>query len=69
VIWDPESGVKFGLTWKGFFLRGENGGSSLEISDDGEGIVFKMLNSIGNNSLEISTSEDIVLKTGNVKRI
>lgn len=69
MIWDPESGVKFGLTWKGFFLRGENGGSSLEISDDGEGIVFKMLNSIGNNSLEISTSEDIVLKTGNVKRI
>lgn len=69
VIWDPSSGVKFGLTWRGFFLRGENGGSSLEISDDGDGIVFKMLNSIGNNSLEISTSEDIVLKTGNVKRV
>ena len=68
-IWDPDSNVKFGLTWKGFFLRGENGGSSLEISDDGEGIVFKMLNSIGDNSLEISTSEDIVLKTGDVKRV
>ena len=69
-IWDPDNEVKFGLTWRGFFLRGNNDtGSSLEISDDGDGIVFKMLNLIGNNSLEISTSEDIVLKTGNIKRI
>ena len=62
-IWDPESGVKFGLTWRGFFLRGENGGSSLEISDDGDGIVFLMRNAMGKNSLEISTMNDIVLKT------
>ena len=68
-IWDPNSDVKFGLTWRGFFLRGSNGGSDLEISDDGNGITFKMLNSIGDNSLEISTSEDIVLKTGNIKRV
>jgi len=31
--------------------------------------VFLMKNAIGNNSLEISTSNDIVLKTGTVNRV
>ena len=68
-IWDPLSGVKFGLTWKGFFLRGTSGGSNLEISDNGNGITFLMKNTIGNNSLEISTTNDIILKDGNVNRV
>jgi len=28
-----------------------------------------MKNSIGNNSLEISTTNDIILKTGNINRV
>ena len=68
-IWDPLSGVKFGLTWKGFFLRGTSGGSNLEISDNGNGITFLMKNTIENNSLEISTTNDIILKDGNVNRV
>lgn len=68
-IWDENSKVKFGLTWKGFFLRGSSGGSSLNISDDGSGITFLMKNTIGNNSLEISTTNDIVLKNGNINRV
>lgn len=68
-IWAANSGVKFGLTWRGFFLRGSSGNSSLEISDNGSGIVFLMKNAIQNNSLEISTSNDIVLKTGTVNRV
>ena len=68
-IWDENSKVKFGLTWKGFFLRGASGGSSLKISDDGSGITFLMKNTIGNNSLEISTTNDIVLKNGNINRV
>jgi hypothetical protein len=68
-IWDETSKVKFGLTWKGFFLRGGSKGSSLEISDDGGGITFLMKNAIGNNSLEISTTNDILLKTGGINRV
>lgn len=68
-IWAANSGVKFGLTWRGFFLRGSSGNSSLEISDSGNGITFLMKNAIGNNSLEISTANDIVLKTGNINRV
>ena len=40
-IWESEL-VKFGLTWKGFFLRGETPTTKLTISDDGEGIVFDL---------------------------
>ena len=68
-IWEDNSEVKFGLTWRGFFLRGSNGNSELEISDDGNGIVFLMKNAISNNSLEISTEKDIILKTGNINRV
>lgn len=76
-IWATNSGVKFGLTWRGFFLRGSTSDASLEISDNGTGIVFKLtsganVNKSGTNvpvSLEISTEKDIVLKTGNVDRI
>ena len=77
LIWDPESGVKFGLTWRGFFLRGENENASLEISDDGQGIIFRLKSDTEVTkdqteipvSLEISTDKDIVLKTGNIDRI
>ena len=65
-IWNN---CKFGLTWKGFFLKGANGGSAVEISDKGNGVTFQMKNSIGNNSLEISTTNDIILKTGNINRV
>ena len=68
-IWDETSKVKFGLTWKGFFLRGTSDGSSLEISDDGNGITFLMSNVIGDNSLEISTSNDIILRNGDINRV
>ena len=67
-IWENEY-IKFGLTWKGFFLHGGKGNSQLEIADDGDGIIFSMKNATGKNSLEISTSEDIVLKTGDIKRV
>ena len=67
-IWN-NANSKFGLTWKGFFLRGTSGNQSLTISDNGSGIVFKMTNKVGNNSLEISTDNDIVLTTGTVKRV
>jgi len=46
-IWAANSGVKFGLTWKGFFLR----------------------NISGNSSIEISSDNDILIKTGLVNRI
>lgn len=53
-IWLDQN-IKFGLTWKGFFLRGNSNGSSLNISDDGTGIVFKVVNESARTSLEIST--------------
>ena len=76
-IWDPENNVKFGLTWKGFFLRGATNDASLEISDDGDGIVFRLTSGTQVTkqgadipvSLEISTEKDIVLKTGDIDRI
>ena len=78
-IWDLENNVKFGLTWKGFFLRGKTKDekTSLEISDNGDGIVFRLnsgtqVTKQGADipvSLEISTEKDIVLKTGDIDRI
>ena len=84
-IWYKEEGipndeVRFGLTWKGFFLHGESGISGLEIKseEDSNGdsqIRFIMTSSTETKdpsdnqhynmpvSLEISTDNDIVLKT------
>lgn len=54
-IWAENSGVKFGLTWRGFFLRGSSNGSSLDISDDGNGIIFRLENKSAGTSFKIST--------------
>jgi hypothetical protein len=43
-IWDNS---KFGLTWKGFFLKSNS----------------------GNNSFEISTDNDLVIKNGDINRV
>lgn len=59
--------IKFGLTWKGFFLRGGDGNnSSLNISDDGEGIVFKIKNKNAGTSLEISTDGMLIQNEANI---
>lgn len=54
-IWNNNL-VKFGLTWKGFFLRGESGSQSLKISDDGTGITFSLKGSNSTNSLTIESN-------------
>ena len=43
-IWDNS---KFGLTWKGFFLKSNN----------------------GDNSFEISTDSDLIIKSGGINRV
>lgn len=80
---EPNPDVKFGLTWKGFFLRGNSNQAGLSITNTqdylgNDQITFKM-SSFGStanknheeveSSLEISTTNDIVLRTGNVNRI
>ena len=62
-IWEDLK-IKFGLTWKGFFLRGSSNNSKLEISDDGENVKFLMKKGSENEgaSLEISTDNTILLK-------
>ena len=70
----PNDDVRFGLTWKGFFMHGDSGISGLEIKseEDSQGnsqIRFVMTSSTQTStssmpvSLEISTDHDIVLKT------
>lgn len=53
-IW---SNAKFGMTWKGFFLKGGASNSThFQISDDGEGINFVLSNSNSNSGLYISAN-------------
>ena len=64
-IWN-NTNSKFGLTWKGFFLRGSSGNQSLSISDDGNGISFKLSGSNSNQSLLIQAdSSGIAFKMTN----
>lgn len=67
-IWN-DSNIKFGLTWKGFFLRGNNNGSSLNISDDGTGIVFKVTNATEGTALEISTDGILIQNKNKISPI
>ena len=54
-IWNTS---KFGITWKGFFLKSSSGNQSLTISDDGDSIVFSLRGSNDNNALIIESNDD-----------
>lgn len=59
-IWENIN-TKYGMTWKGFFLRGTRGNSGIEISDNGEGITFKLKSGSDQRLFEISTSDEGML--------
>lgn len=55
-IW---SNAKFGMTWKGFFLKGGSAtGSHFEISDSGTGINFTLANGDGSSGLYIQATNN-----------
>ena len=68
MIWD-NTGVKFGLTWKGFFLRGGSSESNkrLEIVGENNSIKFFLMNGNTDNGVEISTENDIVVRNRGVE--
>lgn len=69
-IWDDEN-CKFGLTWKGFFLRGgADDGANLTIQNIGNELTFELSGGSGDSTLSMSADNEsasfkLESKTGN----